>query len=83
MSWIGADAESLKDNAQSIFKWTLIIAVGLGATYIIIKDPRVLGKWARLPLDAAKGTTKFIGGSIKTGTDAVLTVPRAIGVVKD
>ena len=83
MSWIADSKGAITEAAKNVALYGTLFLIGIGATYIVIKNPSVLGKWARLPLDAAKGTTKFIGGSIKTGTDAVLAVPRAIGVVKD
>ena len=55
MNWIGDSADAIKDNAQTILKWSLIGLLGLGAAYIVVKDPRVIGRYIRLPVDAAKG----------------------------
>ena len=78
MNWIGDSADAIKDNAQTIFKWTLIGALGLGAAYIIIKDPRVIGRYIRLPVDAAKGAVNMAGTAIKVGADAIMVIPNAI-----
>lgn len=78
MKALGVDAESIKKNATTILKWTLIGALGLGATYIVIKDPRVIGRWIRLPVDVAKGAVNAAGTAIKVGTDAIMIIPNAI-----
>ena len=78
MNWIGDSADAIKDNATTILKWTLIGALGLGTAYIVIKDPRVLGRWIRLPLDIAKGAVNVAGTSIKVGADAIMVIPNAI-----
>ncbi len=79
MNLIGDSAEAIKDNATTILKWTLIGALGLGTAYIVIKDPRVIGRWIRLPVDIAKGAVNVAGTAIKVGADAIMVIPNAIG----
>ena len=78
MNLIGDTADAIKDNAQTIFKWTLIGALGLGAAYIVIKDPRVIGRYIRLPVDIAKGAVNMAGTAVKVGADAIMVIPNAI-----
>jgi hypothetical protein len=78
MEALGADAESIKENAGFIFKWSVITLLGIGTAYIVIKDPRVIGRWLRLPVDIAMGTVNTAGTAVKIGADAIMLIPNAI-----
>ena len=79
MEALGLDAESIKENAGFVFKWGVITLLGIGTAYIVIKDPKVLGRWLKLPVDAAKGAVNVAGTAVKIGTDAIMVIPKAIG----
>ena len=78
MKALGVDPESIKKNAGFVFKWGVITLIGIGTAYIVIKDPKVLGRWIRLPVDAAKGAVNVAGTAVKIGSDAVMLIPNAI-----
>jgi hypothetical protein len=78
MNWIGDSAEAIKDNAGTILKWSVIALLGIGTFYIVVKDPRVIGRWITLPVDAAKGIVKATGTAVNTGANAVMVIPNAI-----
>ena len=75
MNWIGEGKEEIKETAFEVMKWGTIILLGIGVGYIVIKDPRVIGKWAR-----AVGTQKAVAKSVKAGSDAVQIFPNIMGV---
>lgn len=81
MEALGLDAESIKENAGFVFKWGVITLLGIGTAYIVIKDPKVLGRWLKLPVDAAKGAVNVAGTAVKIGTDAIMVIPNAIGKI--
>ena len=80
MNWIGEGKEEIKETAFEVMKWGTIILLGIGVGYIVSKDPRVIGKWARAPLDLAVGTQKAVAKSVKAGSDAVQIFPNIMGV---
>lgn len=78
MKALGVDAESIKKNAGFVFKWGIIALLGIGTFYIVVKDPKVIGRWVRLPVDAAKGAVNMAGTAVKVGSDAIMVIPNAI-----
>ncbi len=78
LSLIGADAESIKKNAGNIFKFSALALAGILTFYIVVKDPRVVGRYIRLPLDAAKGAVNMAGTAVKVGADAIMVIPNAL-----
>jgi len=80
MNWIGDTKDEIKDAAQSAFKWGVIALLGIGTFYIVVKNPSVVGKWARAPLDLAVGAQKAVTQSVKAGSNAVQLFPNIMGV---
>jgi len=79
MNWIGEGKEEIQDAAFEVMKWGTIILLGIGTFYIVVKNPSVVGKWARAPVDLAVGTQKAVTKSVKAGSDAVQLFPNIMG----
>ncbi len=80
MTWL---ADQGKEKIQETAKYIMIGGVAILLGYAVFRNPNIIVKWVQFPVTAAKGAVRFVGGSIKTGSDAVLAIPRAVGVVKD
>lgn len=80
MTWL---AEQGKEKIQATAKYVMIGGVVILLGYAVFRNPNIIVKWAQLPVTAAKGAVNFVGGSIKTGSNAVLAIPRALGVANE